>query len=136
MYLHYHWIKKLSIKYPELRIGLKHKNYISDTESIGALCVSSCSSYFAVGSSNDGGSLCILNANTGTYASILSDNVKGGVISAAFSHDSKYIAVLGGDDRHTVYLYGASNSWNDSSLIWSGETSKADCKFITFHSEV
>ena len=34
MYLHYHWIKKLSIKYPELRIGLKHKNYISDKKEL------------------------------------------------------------------------------------------------------
>ncbi len=34
MYTHFEWIKKLSLKFPELKIGLKHKKTISDKKEI------------------------------------------------------------------------------------------------------
>jgi hypothetical protein len=34
MYLHFEWIKKFSTKHPKLRIGIKHKNYITDQREI------------------------------------------------------------------------------------------------------
>jgi len=109
-----------------------NRQYLARTDMIGAVATSSCYRFLAVGASTDGGSLCIINAATGAYVSVLAESIKGGIRAIGFSHDNTLCAVVAGDERHTVYLYSTFNSWKDSLLHWSGESSKADVKFVTF----
>ena len=109
-----------------------HRQYLARTDSVGAVATSSCYRFLAVGASTDGGSLCVINAATGAYVSVLADSIKGGVAAIAFSHDNTFCAAIAGDERHTVYLYSTMNAWKDTVLHWTGETSKADVKFIAF----
>ncbi len=114
------------------RLQQKHRSFLAHTENIGAVATSTDYRFMAVGASNDGGSLCIINSATSSYLNVLANSVPGGIVAIAFSHDARYLAAIAGNERHTIYVYSTLNGWNDAVLLWNGDTSKADVKFMTF----
>ena len=115
-------------------------------DECGALCLSACTRYVAVGTTCAHtaapgspereafrGCLSVLNAATGQTLSILSEAVAGGVSCAAFSHDGLLLAMVGGDERHLLSVFAScTGAWVDASLLYVGESSAFEVTCLAF----
>jgi WD40 repeat protein len=127
--------KKL-VAYAQDRLTQEFWNRPCPNDEVGVLTVSSSARFVMVGTKageNGSGSLCIINASTGKYTSVLSSHVAGGVSCAAFSHDGKTVACVAGDKNSTMSLYTTvKGDWSDATLLWTGESVAALTTFVTF----
>lgn len=121
-------------------------DYSTSAGEIGAIAVSTCAKFLAVGSSYPTassnylelkqtflGRLVVVNASTYEIISLLDEDISGGVITAAFSVDSCKLACLSGDFGHTLRLFVCfNNDWSTAILLYSGYSSAGDVSLVSF----
>lgn len=121
-------------------------SFPGDSGEVGAIVLTPCARLLSVGTCPSyqfpagsperlafKGVLSVLSAATGNVVSVLSESIMGGVQAADFSHDSKMLACIGGDNLHMLYLFfSCSGVWDDPILLYTGECSVLNPTCISF----